>query len=171
MIKWLDRLVAYIENVLLAVSILCLSTIAAIVMIVVLERIGIGRPIPDDVIIMQQLMVTAVGCSLAYVTRENRHISVDLLYGFFGPALRRISDLTAILVGLVATAPIVIWAGRNFLRSVEIASYYSGINNLPEWPARFFFFLAFLMVALRLLIMLVAQFRSPLDTVSNTSEK
>lgn len=163
------RIVTYLENMLLAVSIICLLTIATIVMLVLAERAGLGVRIPDNVILMQQLMVVAVGCSLAYVTRTREHISIDLLYVLLGSRLRRLADLGTIIIGLLASTPIAYWAFVNFRKSVASGAYYFGEINLPEWPAKFFFFLAFTTVALRLLILLVQFFRDQKPPVVDTN--
>lgn len=160
-----ERIVARLENALLAVSVACLLTIAAIIMLVLLERSGLGPRIPDNVILMQQLMVVAVGCSLAYVTRVRDHISIDLLYAHLGRSLRRAADFAAIIVGLVASLPVSVWAFVNFRKSFRSGAYYFGEMNLPEWPAKLLFFLAFATISLRLLIQLVQLAKGDLGEV------
>lgn len=161
MLKGLDRVVTWLEDALLLVAVACLVAIAAMVLMVVLERRDIGPGVPDDVIVLQQTMVVAVGCSLAYITRLNGHISIDLTYNLFGRRMRRVADFVALLVGLVAAAPIAYWAWRNFIKSVESGSYYFGEIDLPEWPAKLFFFIAFFTITLRLVLMLVGFFLAP----------
>ena len=77
-----------------------------------------------------------------------------LTTNFLGPRLRRAAEVAGLLTGLLASAPVAWWAWRTFVRSVETGSYYFGEINLPEWPAKLFFFIAFFTVSLRLGLML-----------------
>lgn len=155
MIKTVDKILTTLENLLLFVAVGCLVLIALMVLLVVFERFDIGPGVPDDVVILQQTMVVAVGCSLAYITRLNGHISIDLAYGLFGPRMRRAADLVALVVGLLATAPLTWWAWKTFTKSVDTGAYYFGEINVPEWPAKLFFFIAFFTVSLRLALKLL----------------
>ncbi|OWU83112.1 hypothetical protein ATO6_19815 [Oceanicola sp. 22II-s10i] len=155
MIKTADKILTTLENLLLFVAVCCLVAISLMVLLVIFERFNFGPGVPDDVVVLQQTMVVTVGCSLAYITRLNGHISIDLAYAFFGQRMQRIADFVALVVGLLASAPITYWAWKNFMKSVDTGAYYFGEINLPEWPAKLFFFIAFLTVSVRLALMLL----------------
>ena len=88
---------------------------------------------------------------IAYTLREGAHIRIDVFSGKFSARTRAIIDL----VGYTVTAPLTIWL------SYELARYFidgyesnetSGQSalNLPVWPFRVVFLIAFVLFALQL---------------------
>ncbi len=88
---------------------------------------------------------------IAYTLREGAHIRIDVFSGKFSTRTRAIVDL----VGYSVTAPLTIWLSYELARYL-IDGYESNETsgqsalNLPVWPFRVVFLIAFVLFALQL---------------------
>ena len=78
----------------------------------VVGRYLLFRPIVAAEEILQLMNVWVVMLGAATITRENRHLQVDVLYRALPPALRRASDRLATVLALALTAYVIVQAFR-----------------------------------------------------------
>ena len=89
---------------------------------------------------------------LAYTLRSDEHIRIDIFSGHFSQRTRAIIDL----VGYAVTLPTMIWLSyalfqhlaQGFLRNERSGQ---SAMNMPVWPFRVVFFVAFTLLALQIL--------------------
>ena len=98
---------------------------------------------------------------MAYTLRSNDHIRIDVFSGHFSARTRAIIDL----LGYAVTLPLMSWL--SYALFVYMAEGYarnehSGQSalNLPVWPFRVVFLVAFVLLALQILAEVVKSFRA-----------
>jgi len=98
---------------------------------------------------------------MAYTLRSNDHIRIDVFSGHFTARTRAIIDL----LGYTVTLPLMSWL--SYALFVYMAEGYarnehSGQSalNLPVWPFRVVFLVAFVLLALQILAEVVKSFRA-----------
>jgi TRAP-type mannitol/chloroaromatic compound transport system permease small subunit len=89
---------------------------------------------------------------MAFTLKYGEHIRIDIFSGKFAPRTRVLIDL----VGYAVVLPLTIWLTLYlffYLRTGYVTSEKSGQSalNLPVWPLRVIFCLAFLLLALQVL--------------------
>jgi TRAP-type mannitol/chloroaromatic compound transport system permease small subunit len=104
---------------------------------------------------------------MAFTLRSDEHIRIDIFSGHFSRRTRAIIDLA----GYAVTLPLMIWL--SYALWMHLAQGYlrnerSGQSalNLPVWPFRLVFFVAFALLALQILaevIKAVRRMRQPPD--------
>lgn len=98
---------------------------------------------------------------MAYTLRSNDHIRIDVFSGHFSARTRAVIDL----LGYAVTLPLMSWL--SYALFVYMAEGYarnerSGQSalNLPVWPFRVVFLVAFTLLALQILAEVVKSFRA-----------
>jgi TRAP-type C4-dicarboxylate transport system permease small subunit len=124
-----------------------------------------GRGITDDAILIGDLVVAIVALSWATVTATQGNIVVEVFTNWLGPRGQAALRVLGSIIGLVMIG-FLCWASWQMARhSIVLLTYYDGLLHWPQWPSRLAFFLAFLMMALRLLLLtatdIVAAFTAP----------
>lgn len=132
--KWTaSRIFTQIINL---VGFLALITLIAMMMLTTTDvflRYFFDRPILGSIELVELMMVSVAGLSLAWCTLRGGHIRVDLLIGLFSKKTNRILDFinyifTAVICGLMV--PSLIW---RYLEGVKMdARTY--VLRLPEGP-------------------------------------
>jgi TRAP-type mannitol/chloroaromatic compound transport system permease small subunit len=89
---------------------------------------------------------------MAFTLRYGEHIRIDIFSGKFAPRTRAIIDL----VGYAVVLPMLVWLTLylfRYLWSGYVANEKTGQSafNMPVWPFRVVFFVAFLLLALQVL--------------------
>lgn len=155
----LDRLLGRLERAMvIAAGISLVALCAYIVLSVVMRSFALGQ-IPDESVIVAELMVATITLPLAAVAAEKGFIAVELFTGRIGARGQRRLALVAAVVGLIAVLPVGYSAWFSMHDAIETGNYYFGLLQWPEWPGRSVFFIAYLFFALRLILLLAGAFR------------
>ncbi len=148
------------ERALLFLAMVGIAMLCAIVTITVVSR-AIYRPlIPDDVLLVREVMVATILLPLAIVTTGRAHIAVTIFTNWMSDAARRWLSALGHLIG-TAFAAVLCYAGWWLLKDAwRTAEYFDGDIYLPTWIGYATFVLAMLLFLIRLILMLVADLRS-----------
>jgi C4-dicarboxylate transporter DctQ subunit len=104
----LDGLRAALEIVVGAIMIAAVFLNAANVV----ARYVFFRPIVPAEEVLQYMNVWIVLLGLATITRDGRHLQMDVVYHLMGPALRHAADVFSLLLELTVSAYVIVQAGR-----------------------------------------------------------
>ena len=151
-----------LERALVSIAVAGLFAMALLITTNIVSR-WIGRSIiPDDVLLVEQLMVVVVLLPLAAVTALRQHICVEVFVNRTSPATKRVLTVVAHIVGL-AFGGLLFWAAaRNLLASWRTQDYYNGVLHIPMWLGHGVFVFAVGLFIARLFVMLVADIREML---------
>nr|WP_298642572.1 TRAP transporter small permease [uncultured Tistrella sp.] len=150
------RVLGGIERGLLVVASIALILIAALILIEIVSRWLPVLRIPDNIIIVRQLMVVSIACSLGWVTGRDGHIAIDLLFQHMTPRQQRACRGLALVCGLVMAVPLVVWIAGDVGALYASQSFYFGELKLPEWPVRTAFLFGLLSLTARLCLQLAS---------------
>jgi TRAP-type C4-dicarboxylate transport system permease small subunit len=145
--SWPERALSLLATV--AVGLLC-----ALVTLGVVSRL-VGRPlVPDNVLLVQEMMVAVILLPLAVVTVLREHIAVTVFTRRAGARTQRLLAVLGHLVGLVFSGAL-LWASARLLsRSLASGEYYYGALDIPVWTGHAMFVVGAAAFTLRLLVML-----------------
>lgn len=116
-------------------------------------RMITGRAVPDDNIIIGDLVVAIVALAWATVTATQGNIVVEVFTNWVGDRGQAALRALGSCVGLVMILPLC-WASWSMAEhSIVKMTYYDGLLHWPQWPSRSVFFIAFLMMSLRLVLL------------------
>lgn len=148
------------ERVFGVTAMIGIALIAVLVTTNVVSR-WLGRSIvPDDILLVQELMVAVILLPLGLVTAARAHIAVSVFADRLPVLLRRCLTLTGHGVGLVF-AGVLLWAGsRDLVHAWTRGGYYEGVLHIPMWLGKLVFVCAMAVFTLRLLAMIVIDARS-----------
>ncbi|MEZ5674022.1 MAG: TRAP transporter small permease [Thalassovita sp.] len=134
---------------------ICILLMCAYVCSGVIARNLFGSQIPDEVVIISEMMVAAVVLPLGYCAAERSFVAVEVFNGMIGPRMDAVLHVLAAVIGIMAILPITYAGFESLIKAVENGDYNFGTLNLPEWPGWLAFFLGYLMFMIRLLVLLV----------------
>lgn len=149
--KLIDRL----DRVLLACATVGMAAMMIMTGVSVLGRYFFNRPVPDDVVINQMLMVLIVFLPMAHVQKLRQHVTVTLFSDWLAPAgISRLEVfgrvLSLIFYGLLAaTAFAATW------KAYDISDIEYGELDLLTWPVHAAMTLGLVGFVLRLLLELI----------------
>ncbi|MEC7765117.1 MAG: TRAP transporter small permease [Pseudomonadota bacterium] len=133
---------------------------AAMITLNVVSR-WIGRAIiPDDILIVQELMVLVILFPLGVVTAARGHISVDLLTEWVRQKGRYRLAVLEHCIGLIMMGGITYAAWRGFVQAWDTQDYYSGTLDIPMWIGHASFLFGSLVFLMRLFAMLISDIRA-----------
>jgi len=118
----------------------------------VITRTFFASSIPDETVIVAELMIVAVVLPLAFVAAERGFIVVEI----FVAAMARTARVNAVLnllgsvCGVLSLILILYGAWNTLIDAYADGDYYFGVLSLPEWPGRLAFFLGYLVFFIRL---------------------
>ena len=112
-----------------------------------------GRAIPDDNIMIGDLVVAIVALSWAIVTATQGNIVVEVFTNWIGPRGQAGLRVLASIVGLAMIIPLCWASGTMAHHSIVRLTYYDGLLQWPQWPSRSIFFISFVMIGMRLLLL------------------
>lgn len=140
-----------IERTLDTLAALAVLSLGLLIVANVLSRQLLQVGIPDVIVIVRELMVPAILFPLASATSSRAHIAIEFIAQHFPDSLNRWIAVLAALVGLLV-ATVLLWAGlvelqRNWVSDAR----FSGDFQIPRWPSRLMFVIAFAMFEVRLL--------------------
>lgn len=154
-----DRLLHRIETAALVVSMFGVMAATAIIGLSVFGRTFLGRSIPDNVVLAENLMPIIVAMSLAFVAARRGHIEVEVFTNWLPPRGIVALNLLADLIGLVIFG-LITWGAWTVLgRDIETGRFYEGVLRVPSWPAKAFFVVGLGLFSLRLLLNCVQDLR------------
>lgn len=147
------------ETVLMDIGAFSVLVMCFYVVLGIFMRSVVGGQIPDEVVIIGELMIVAVILPLAYVAADRAFIAVEVFNKWIGPRSDKFLHAFAALVGLFATTPIAVAGYNSLVEAVMHGDYHFGQLSLPEWPGRLAFFLGYLVFMIRLLTIFVGELR------------
>jgi len=159
-----DRFIRTIERVTTSIGIMASFAIVPLVLATcyeVMARYVFGAPTIWAYEIGYTLTGSHFLLGMAYTLAVGAHIRIDIFSGRFGAHTRAVIDLAAYAVML----PLLIWLSYalfEHLATGYLRSERSGQSamNLPVWPFRTVFFLAFALLALQVLAEVVKTVRA-----------
>lgn len=134
----------------LAIIVFCIYICAGIIL-----RSLFASQVPDEVVIVGELMVAALILPLGFVAADRGFIAVELLTNRMPPIVQRWLNVLAVSVGLLATLPITYAAFHAAETALTSGNYFFGLLSLPEWPGRLAFFCGYVVFVVRLLDLLI----------------
>lgn len=148
------KVLGWIEALLLQFAAVAMIVITGIVCYGILARSFHWPSLPDDILIVRQLMLMAIAAALGFATAERAHIAIDIFYNALSAPLRKACNLLAFAMGLVAFLPLTYWAWGEFTSAFANGDYMYGKLKLPVWPGEGMFFLGLLVMMLRIVTLL-----------------
>lgn len=142
---------AWLENAFLLVGVVCILGLCAVITTGVLLRTFSSSGIPDEVVIVGEMMIGALILPLAFVAADRGFISVEIFTHRLGPKVQQILNVLTALVGLVAVAPITYAGYLSMTDAFESGAYFFGLLELPKWPGHTMFFLGYFLFFIRLI--------------------
>ncbi|TAK51562.1 MAG: TRAP transporter small permease [Gammaproteobacteria bacterium] len=143
------------EGLLLLLAALAIAVLCAIVTLTVVSRWFDWLLIPDEVLLVRELMVAVILLPLAAVTARRLHIAVTLFTGRIAGRCRRQLARLGGAVGLLFVG-LLLWAGiRNLAGAVATGEYHDGEMQLPVFVAQAVYVLGLGACCLRLVVQLV----------------
>ena len=149
-----------IENILLAAAGICVVALGVLISATVLLRTLVGWGVPDDVVIVKELMVGAIVLPLAAVSSARAHIAIEFLFNRLGSKTQVWLLAFSSLFALLALIPIAYAAWRELVHVVSVGSYFFGDLSLPKWPGRLAFFIGIGFFALRMAVLFVQDMKT-----------
>tara|TARA_B110000211_G_scaffold231671_1_gene293663 strand:- start:2649 stop:3179 length:531 start_codon:yes stop_codon:yes gene_type:complete len=138
----------------------CIVALLIMITITVLSRNIFGWGVPDDVIIVGELMVGAVFLPLGYVTADYSHVTIEFLFNRMRKPLKLWVLAMGSLISLLIMLPLVFAAWNEFFHTAKVGAYFFGELELPEWPGRFAFFAGAALFIVRLTLICIADIRA-----------
>jgi len=153
------RFLAASESAMTAAAGLSLVTLCVYIVLSVLFRTFSLGQMPDESVLVAELMVATITLPLAAVAADGGFIAVEIFTDRIGVRGQRRLALLAAVVGLIAVLPVGYSAWFTMRDAIETQNYYFGLLQWPEWPGRVVFFVAYLIFALRLIQLFVVALR------------
>lgn len=154
------RVLRWLEEIMLSAAVICTMMMCCLIVMGVITRALFNWSLPDMEIVVRELMVVTVILPLAYITAERTHIAVDVFVNMMPARWNARFDLLGAIVGFLVLLPITYGAWTSFKTVWGNNAYYFGQFDILEWPGKLMFFVGYLVFALRLLAMVVIDFRA-----------
>ena len=152
-VSWVSRKTAYISGFLIIVMMFT-------IIIDVLGRYFLNRPLVGGVEFNRTLLVVIVFFGLAFTQLNAGHIRIDLLLIRVPRKVRLILDIFALLLALIIYSIITYSTIPVTIRSIIIGEYETGLISFPMWPARLLMSIGMLMFTLQVFIDLISTMSS-----------
>ena len=131
-----SRAPTIVERCMLGVAVGALGMVCLLVTYMVVARALGHLLIPDDVRIVQQLMVIVVVFPMATVTARRMHIAVTIFSNSLSSHAKRCLGVFADVVGVLLVTVLLVGAVRLFLELFASGEYYNGDIKIPYWYAQ-----------------------------------
>ncbi len=134
------------------IAVAAVVSIMAITCISVASRYFLGRPVPDDLTISENLMILLVFLPLAAVQGSREHVFVTIFTDWMPNRVRVAMEIFGILVGIVFFG-ILTWASWvDFAHAYRVGEYTQGPLNIPHAPFKFVLFAGLFLFLVRLVV-------------------
>lgn len=141
------------------------SWLAAVLMLAqvsldILGKFLLGMPVAGTAeVVASYYMIILVFMAFPLVECRNEAIAVDLLYNRFGPRLKAVSRVVALVITLVFYLAFAWMTLEAALKSYAIREVVIGAREFLIWPSRFFLPASCLLVAVVVVLREVDAFR------------
>jgi len=156
-------ILVWLEKAGLIVSCAAIAVLGLMIIVSVTARYFVGSIIPDELIFAGELMVTLVALPWAFVTADRGHIAVELFTNWVTGRGRIYLDVFATLIGLAMVVPLTWATAIDLITAIDYGSYFDGDLYLPEWPGRLMFFIGFVLMLVRMILLLIGDILSLYD--------
>jgi len=142
---------AWLENIFLLVGVVCILGLCAVIASSVILRTFSSSGIPDEIVIVGEMMIGALILPLAFVAADRGFISVEIFTQKLGSKFQQALNVLTAIVGLIAVTPITYAAYLSVVDAFESGAYFFGLLELPKWPGHTLFFLGYFLFFIRLI--------------------
>ncbi|WP_169569849.1 TRAP transporter small permease [Sneathiella limimaris] len=99
-------------------------------------RYFFNASLPDDVVIMQALLVVVVFIPFAFVQYQKEHLAVTILTDVMPPKGQYLCELLGLFVGIAFMAIVTVSSYGDAMMAFEDDAVFDGLLDVPSWPAR-----------------------------------
>ena len=149
------RGLGWAEAAFIALAALAILGMCFYITLGILLRSLAGMQIPDEVVIVGDLMIGALILPLAYVAADRGFIAVEVLTDMLPKATHTWFNVLAAFIGLCAVLPITYAAYLAMVHAIESGNYFFGILEDPECTGRIAFFAGYALFFVRLIVLFV----------------
>ncbi|MTH96192.1 TRAP transporter small permease [Roseibium sp. RKSG952] len=149
------RALGWIETVFIAAGAVTILAMCVYITLGILLRSLAGTQIPDEVVIVGDLMIGALILPLAFVAADRGFIAVEVLTDMLPKSTHVWLNVLAAAIGLTAVIPITYAGYLAMVHAIESGNYFFGILEVPEWPGRVAFFAGYALFFIRLTYLFV----------------
>ncbi len=154
----MNKFVNWIGDIFAYMSMAFLIFIMLFITVSVCGRYFIGVAIPDDIIIMQALLVVMVFLPFAYVQRRGEHLSVSIVTDNLGPKGKHICKILGLVVGIFFMGIVTLASFGDAHTAYVDGAIFEGPLEIKEWPSRGSVFVGSGLLLVRLLLDLFLAF-------------
>ncbi|OWU83031.1 hypothetical protein ATO6_20585 [Oceanicola sp. 22II-s10i] len=153
------RVLAALESAFLGISVLTIIVLTLVISISVIGRNVFAAPIPDDIIIAENMMPLIVCLPFALVTARRGNLEVEIFTGWLPVRANNALSALGHLLGFLCFTAIAwcVWDG--VLRDLDTRQYYEGMLHIPVWPGKVIFVLGVVTFCFRLLLNTLSDIR------------
>lgn len=147
----MSKLGRFLARVSDSTSILAGLAVAVLVLHITLDvvaRAFLSMPISGTILFVSQFYMPMIAfLPLAFVEKQNGHISVELIHVMLPGGVQRILDLLAHTLSLVVYAVLAVRCWSEALAKLRIgAAEMEGSLRIPTWPTYFFLPIGFALI-------------------------
>ncbi len=154
-VSLVERVIGSIETMFLKISMLTTVLLLALICLSVAGRTFFHLPIPDDVVLAENMMPIIIALPFAYATARRAHIEVEVFTAWLPKKYFQALSAFAHLIALVIFSTILWCVWRGVVKDWNSGQYYEGELYLPVWPAKLVFVIAVALFCIRLLLNLL----------------
>lgn len=148
------------ERVFLALAMIGILALCLTVTITVLSRTFYRSIIPDDVLLVREIMVATILFPLAAVSANRAHIAVTIFTNWVSDRGKVRLSVFAQIIGIVFSASLLFAGYRLFSSAWSAGEYYDGDIYIPMWIGYATFVFALAIFLARLLVHLFQDLQS-----------
>jgi TRAP-type C4-dicarboxylate transport system permease small subunit len=130
------KIVDWISSAFAVLSMVLLIFIMLFITVSVCGRYFLGVSIPDDIIIMQALLVVMVFLPFSYVQGKGEHLSVSILTDHMPIKGKHICNIIGLLVGISFMAIVMVASFGDAYTAYIDEAIFEGPLEIKEWPSR-----------------------------------
>lgn len=164
-------LLGRLEKLFLDIGALAIILFGTYICTGIILRTFFASQVPDEVVVVGELMVVALILPLGFVAADRGFIAVELLTNLMPKGIQKWLNLLTVAVGLLATMPIAYAAFHAAENALTSGNYFFGLLSLPEWPGRLAFFLGYAVFVIRLLDLLIHDLLVALGIIAAAPEQ
>ncbi|MCL1486167.1 MAG: TRAP transporter small permease [Marinobacter sp.] len=133
----LNRFMNAVDRWLILFAQLMLAVMVLITFVSVIGRTFLNTSVPDDLLIMELLMVVLVFLPLSWVQSLGAHLEVTVLTDFFPEAVQKALVSFGLFLGLVMFGGMAYVSWESAYESYAFGELaYNSVLNLRDWPAK-----------------------------------